>query len=255
MKELDRLVEIMRRLRGPGGCPWDREQTLESLKPYLLEEAYETLEAMDEGGDALKGELGDLLLQVIFQAQICEEKGEFSLEDVIEAIGEKMIRRHPHVFGDIEVKDSNEVLINWEKIKKDEREHRDRISVLDGIPKGMPALMRAEKIQKKAAKTGFDWERVTDVLDKVEEEIKEFREALNEKNRAEMKNEFGDILFSLVNLARHLEINSTESLISTTNKFEERFRYVESKCDLSESSLEKMEKLWEEAKKKEKKSN
>lgn len=254
MTEVEKLVEIMKQLRSPEGCPWDREQDLESLKLYLLEEAYETLEAMDEGGEKLKGELGDLLLQIIFQAQISEEKGEFNFEDVAKTINDKMIRRHPHVFGSIDVKDSSEVLINWEKIKKEEKEHADRKSALDGIPKGMPALMRAEKIQKKAAKVGFEWDKIEDVLDKVEEEIQEFREALQQGDRKEIKGEFGDILFSLVNLSRHLGISSTESLLETTKKFEERFRYIESKCDIEQATLEDMEKLWQEAKVYEKKS-
>lgn len=250
MREFYKLVEIMKKLRGPEGCPWDKEQDLESLKPYLLEEAYEVLEVMDVGGELLKSELGDLLLQIVFQSNICEEKGEFDIDDVIRGLCEKLIRRHPHVFReDIKVSTSEEVMINWEKIKKEESEHRDRKSILDGIPKYMPALMKAEKIQKKVAKVGFQWEDVNGVLDKVEEEIKEFREALMDNNKKEMQEELGDIFFSLVNLARYLDINSQEALNKTIKKFESRFRYVEENCDIDSSSLEEMDSLWQEAKK------
>lgn len=250
MREFYKLVEIMKKLRGPEGCPWDKEQDLESLKPYLLEEAYEVLEVMDVGGELLKSELGDLLLQIVFQSNICEEKGEFDIDDVIRGLCEKLIRRHPHVFReDIKVSTSEEVMINWEKIKKEESEHRDRKSILDGIPKYMPALMKAEKIQKKVAKVGFQWEDVNGVLDKVEEEIKEFREALMDNNKKEMQEELGDMFFSLVNLARYLDINSQEALNKTIKKFESRFRYVEENCDIDSSSLEEMDSLWQEAKK------
>lgn len=250
MREFYKLVEIMKKLRGPEGCPWDKEQDLESLKPYLLEEAYEVLEVMDVGGELLKSELGDLLLQIVFQSNICEEKGEFDIDDVIRGLCEKLIRRHPHVFReDIKVSTSEEVMVNWEKIKKEESEHRDRKSILDGIPKYMPALMKAEKIQKKVAKVGFQWEDVNGVLDKVEEEIKEFREALMDNNKKEMQEELGDIFFSLVNLARYLDINSQEALNKTIKKFESRFRYVEENCDIDSSSLEEMDSLWQEAKK------
>ena len=250
MREFYKLVEIMKKLRGPEGCPWDKEQDLESLKPYLLEEAYEVLEVMDVGGELLKSELGDLLLQIVFQSNICEEKGEFDIDDVIRGLCEKLIRRHPHVFReDIKVSTSEEVMVNWEKIKKEESEHRDRKSILDGIPKYMPALMKAEKIQKKVAKVGFQWEDINGVLDKVEEEIKEFREALMDNNKKEMQEELGDIFFSLVNLARYLDINSQEALNKTIKKFESRFRYVEENCDIDRSSLEEMDSLWQEAKK------
>lgn len=250
MREFYKLVEIMKKLRGPEGCPWDKEQDLESLKPYLLEEAYEVLEVMDVGGELLKSELGDLLLQIVFQSNICEEKGEFDIDDVIRGLCEKLIRRHPHVFReDIKVSTSEEVMVNWEKIKKEESEHRDRKSILDGIPKYMPALMKAEKIQKKVAKVGFQWEDINGVLDKVEEEIKEFREALMDNNKKEMQEELGDMFFSLVNLARYLDINSQEALNKTIKKFESRFRYVEENCDIDRSSLEEMDSLWQEAKK------
>lgn len=252
MTEFYKLVEIMKKLRGPDGCPWDKEQDLESLKPYLLEEAYEVLEVMDVGGDLLKGELGDLLLQIVFQSNICEEKGEFNVDDVIKSLCEKLIRRHPHIFEDdliCPTSTSEEVKINWEKIKKTEAEHKNRTSILDGIPKHMPALLKAEKIQKKAAKVGFEWENVEGVLDKVEEEIKEFRQALKDKQKNQMMDEMGDILFSLVNLSRYLGINSQESLNSTIRKFDKRFRYVEENCDLETATLDEMENFWQAAKK------
>ncbi|WP_294095514.1 nucleoside triphosphate pyrophosphohydrolase [uncultured Cetobacterium sp.] len=250
MKKFDELVEIIKRLRSPDGCPWDREQTLESLKPHLLEETYEVLEAMDEGGNKLMGELGDLLLQVVFQSNICAEKGEFSIEDVVQSISEKMIRRHPHVFGDLsDVKTSEQVLVNWEKIKKEEKEHEDRLSVLDGVPVGLPALLRAEKLQKKASKVGFDWPEIHGVIDKVEEEIAELREEIKVQNKKKAEEELGDLFFALVNLSRHLGVNPEVCLNSASAKFEKRFRYVESRCDLENASLEEMDNLWNESKK------
>ncbi len=249
MKEFQRLVEIMRKLRAPGGCPWDREQTIESLKPYLLEEVYETLEAMDNGGDELKGELGDLLLNVVFQSLIMEEEGQFNIEDVSKGVSEKLIRRHPHVFGDIGVKNSKEVIRNWDAIKKEEKEHRHRKSVLDGVPAALPPLSKSEKLQHKAAKVGFDWENVDGAIDKMEEELEEMREAFRNKDMENLKEEMGDVVFSLVNVARLAGINITDALMKTNNKFEKRFRYIEENCDIEKSDLEKMEKLWQEAKK------
>ncbi|MGL5989501.1 nucleoside triphosphate pyrophosphohydrolase [Cetobacterium sp.] len=252
MKEFDELIKIIKKLRSPEGCPWDREQTLDTLKPHLLEETYEVLEAMDIGGNELKGELGDLLLQIVFQANISEEKGEFSIEDVIDSISQKMIRRHPHVFEKIgELKSSEEVLIKWEEIKKNEKEHKDRKSNLDGIPKGMPALLRAEKIQKKASKVGFDWSNINGVIDKVLEEIQELKVEIIaiKKNKAE--EELGDLFFALVNLSRHMGVNPEVCLNNASNKFEKRFRSVEMKCDLENSNLEEMNRIWEEVKKNE----
>ena len=249
MKEFDRLVEIIKRLRGEGGCPWDREQTLETLKPCLMEETCEVLEAMDEGGEALKGELGDLLMNVVFQADICEDEGKFNIEDVARGINEKMIRRHPHVFKEkAEGITSDEVLVNWEEIKKTEKEHQDRKSVLDGVPIYLPALAKAEKIQKKAAKVGFDWDNIEDVMAKVEEELEELKEAIVKKDEVNTKEELGDLLFAIVNLSRFLKVNSTEALEKTIKKFDKRFRYVEKNCDFSTVSLEDMEKFWNEAK-------
>ncbi|MGL6025197.1 MAG: nucleoside triphosphate pyrophosphohydrolase, partial [Cetobacterium sp.] len=230
--------------------PWDREQTLGTLKPYLLEETYEVLEAMDIGGNELKGELGDLLLQIIFQSNISEEKGEFSIEDVIENISKKMIRRHPHVFNEAEeLKSSEEVLVKWEEIKKGEKEHENRKSILDGIPKGMPALLRAEKIQKKVAKVGFDWPDIVGVIDKVSEEIEELKVEIISMEKEKSEEELGDLFFALVNLSRHMGVNPEICMNKASDKFEKRFRKVEMKCDLEKASLEDMNKVWEEIKK------
>ena len=252
MKEFKNLIDIVKKLRSPEGCPWDREQTIESLKPYLLEETYETLEAMDIGGDTLKGELGDLLLQIVLQSIIMEEKGHFDIEDVSKGISEKLVRRHPHVFGEVNVENTAEVLVNWEKIKKDEKEHQDRKSLLDGIPKTFPPMMRAFKLQKKAATVGFDWQEVDGALVKMEEEIEEMREAFANQDMENLKEEMGDVIFSMVNVARLAGIDVNEVLTSTNNKFERRFRYIEDNCDIEKSDIEKMESLWEEAKQKEK---
>lgn len=250
MEKFNELVQIIKKLRSPGGCPWDREQTLGTLKPYLLEETYEVLEAMDIGGNELKGELGDLLLQIIFQSNISEEKGEFSIEDVIENISKKMIRRHPHVFNEAEeLKSSEEVLVKWEEIKKGEKEHENRKSILDGIPKGMPALLRAEKIQKKVAKVGFDWPDIVGVIDKVSEEIEELKVEIISMEKEKSEEELGDLFFALVNLSRHIGINPEICMNKASDKFEKRFRKVEMKCDLEKASLEDMNKVWEEIKK------
>ncbi|MGL5001268.1 MAG: nucleoside triphosphate pyrophosphohydrolase [Cetobacterium sp.] len=250
MEKFNELVQIIKKLRSPGGCPWDREQTLGTLKPYLLEETYEVLEAMDIGGNELKGELGDLLLQIIFQSNISEEKGEFSIEDVIENISKKMIRRHPHVFDEAEeLKSSEEVLVKWEEIKKGEKEHENRKSILDGIPKGMPALLRAEKIQKKVAKVGFDWPDIVGVIDKVSEEIEELKVEIISMEKEKSEEELGDLFFALVNLSRHMGVNPEICMNKASDKFEKRFRKVEMKCDLEKASLEDMNKVWEEIKK------
>ena len=252
MKEFQRLLDIMKKLRAPGGCPWDREQTIESLKPYLLEETYETLEAMDIGGETLKGELGDLLLQIVFQSLIMEEEGHFDIEDVSKGIADKLVRRHPHVFGDVDVEDSGEVLVNWEKIKREEKEHEHSKSILDGVPKTFPPLMRAAKLQTKAARVGFDWKEVDGALVKMEEEIEEMREAFANEDMVNLKEEMGDVMFSMINVARLAGIDINDALTQTNNKFENRFRYIEDRCDIEEADLETMENLWNEAKSKSK---
>jgi nucleoside triphosphate diphosphatase len=250
MSEFYKLVDIMKKLRAPNGCPWDREQTIESLKPYLLEETYETLEAMDIGGEELKGELGDLLLNIVFQSLIKEEEGEFTIDDVAKKVSEKLIRRHPHIFADVEVEGTEDVMRNWDEIKKKEKEHKGRKSVLDGIPKIYPPLSKAYKLQVKAAKVGFDWEDEVGALNKLEEELGEMKAAYEKNDRENLKEEIGDVVFTLVNIARKLDIDIVDAVMKTNNKFEDRFRYVEKNCDLSESTLEEMDRLWDEAKKK-----
>lgn len=248
-----KLVKIMERLRGDDGCPWDKEQTPESLKPFLIEEAYEVLEALDEKDSAkLKEELGDLLYQILFHAQIAKEKGEFDIDGILESSIEKMTRRHPHVFGDKKAKDSKEVLVHWEEMKKKEKGNRK--SILEGVPKELPALLRAHQLQSRAARVGFDWERIDQVFDKVEEEISEFKEAYRNKERERMEDELGDIFFSLVNVARFLEVNPEDALRSAIGRFTARFSYIEEAAadegmSLSSLSIDEMERLWHKAKK------
>lgn len=248
-ERFDELVKIMKKLRGPGGCPWDREQNLETLKKSLLEECYEVLEVMDENNpEELKKELGDLLLQVVFQSEIMDEEGKFNIYDVAESISEKLIRRHPHIFGDLKVEDSDEVSVNWEKIKKSEKGHEHRKSILDGIPKALPALEKAYKIQNKVKKVGFEFENVDDAFGKIFEELSELKDAYQKEDKKNIKDEFGDIIFSIVNVARMLDIDPSSALSGTNSKFEKRFRYVEKNCDFDTADLNEMDKLWEEAK-------
>ena len=250
--ELEKLIEIMAALRRENGCPWDREQTQQSLKPFLVEETYEVLEAIDEGNpEKVKEELGDLLFQIIFHCRIAAEKGEFDIHDVINKISEKMIGRHPHVFGDARFETSEEVLRQWEERKKEEGKNRE--SILEGIPRELPSLLKAHRIQARAARVGFDWQRVDDVLKKLDEEMAEFREALARKNQHEIEDELGDIFFVLVNISRFVGVNPEDALRKTITKFISRFRYIEMKAadsgkSLSEMTLEEMDALWEEAK-------
>jgi len=254
MDQFDRLVEIMATLRRPGGCPWDREQTHESLKPYLLEECYEALEAVDSGDrQKLCAELGDVLLQVVFHAQVAQEDGGFDIQDVCRRINEKLIHRHPHVFGAVEVADSDEVVANWEKLKLEERESAARVSALDGVPHVLPALKRATAIQKKASKVGFDWPEIDGPLEKVTEEINELQDARRSGDPQAIAHELGDILFAVVNVARFLKVDSEDALRLACDRFGRRFRCVEraaaeQKRDIEEMSLEEMDTLWEAAK-------
>lgn len=240
------LVDIMAKLRSKEGCPWDKEQTHESLKPYLLEETYEVLESLDnEDNDGLEEELGDLLLQIVFHAQIAQEQGRFNILDVIDGINAKLVRRHPHVFGQMEINSSEEQRIHWEKLKKKEGKE----SVLEGVPKAMPALLRARRIQQKATTVGFDWDNIDQVWEKVEEETKELDEAIAYSSPTHIKEEFGDLLFALVNLSRFLKIDPEDALRQAVIKFETRFRRVEKtfeslKKDIREASLEEMDAVW-----------
>ncbi|MBN1352502.1 nucleoside triphosphate pyrophosphohydrolase [candidate division KSB1 bacterium] len=249
--EFQKLVEIMRTLRGKDGCPWDKEQTHSSLRQYLLEEAHEVLEALDDGNDEeLRIELGDLLLQIVFHAQIASEAGKFAIGDVIRAINEKLIRRHPHVFGDKKIQTSEQQTVNWEKIKKLE----GKKSVLDGVPRTLSALLRAHRIQHKAAHVGFDWQKAEDVWKKVEEEMKELTEVVAEKDQSKIESEFGDLLFALVNYSRFICVNPEDALGRTIAKFTSRFKYIEAKLrksgkSIDMASFEEMDQLWEESKK------
>jgi tetrapyrrole methylase family protein/MazG family protein len=258
-KGFDRLVEIMRRLRAPGGCPWDAEQSHESLKRYLIEESYEVIEAIDKNdAELLKEELGDLLLQPVFHAAIAEENGIFTMDDVLAAINDKLVRRHPHVFGEQTVKTAAEQVANWERIKKEEK-GEERRSALAGVPPHMPALMKAQKITEKAARVGFDWEHVDQVFAKVLEELHELEETMAEGDQARMEAELGDLLFAIVNLGRFLSLDPEQALGKTIARFTRRFAYVEGALHaagrpMKEATLEEMDLLWEEAKVKERES-
>jgi tetrapyrrole methylase family protein/MazG family protein len=250
------LVAIMARLRGPAGCPWDRQQTHATLKPYLLEEVYEALEAIDAADDAeLCKELGDVLLQVVFHAQIAAEEGRFDIEAVGQAIVDKLIRRHPHVFGDASADEADEVLLRWEQIKKQERREQGDAapSLLEGIPKHLPALMRAHRIQARVAQQGFDWDEVDGALDKVEEEFAEVRKAWETDEAAAVEEEFGDLLFSLVNASRFLKVDPEQALRRAVAKFERRFRSLEEIVqergeEVATLSLAALDDIWDEVK-------
>jgi tetrapyrrole methylase family protein/MazG family protein len=249
----EQLLTIMRKLRAPGGCPWDAEQTHESLTRYLIEETYEVIEAIDEKSPQhLKEELGDLLLQPIFHAAIAEESGDFTIDDVISTLCDKLIRRHPHVFGELEIKDSNAQIENWEKIKQLEKGD-ERPSALSGVPDHLPALMKAHKISEKASRVGFDWEHADQVFAKVMEELHEFEEAWAGGSPTRMEDELGDLLFAIANLGRFLSLNPEEALRKTVSRFQKRFSYVETELlrlgvPMQNASLEEMDVLWEKAK-------
>jgi tetrapyrrole methylase family protein/MazG family protein len=252
--QMERLIEIVARLRAPDGCPWDREQTHASLLSCLLDESYEFFEAVDENNpDMMKEELGDVLLQVILHAQIAGENKHFNIEDVARGIADKIVHRHPHVFGTVNVNTTEEVLANWEKIKRQEKKD-SRKYVTDGVPVNLPALFRAEKIQFRAARVGFDWKDIKPVMDKVEEEFGEFREAVEKGDFDNAEEELGDILFALVNVARHKKISAEDALRRTINKFVKRFSYIEDHYSktgkkLEEATLDEMDVIWEESKK------
>ena len=251
----DQLLDIMNRLRGPGGCPWDREQTRTSLKPFLIEEAYEVLEAIDAGDPgALAEELGDLLFQVVFHARIAEERGEFAMADVLRGLVDKMVTRHPHVFGEAAVETAGEALAQWEVLKQREAAKRGRPrSVVDGVPRAMPALVRAQRTQSKAARVGFDWPDALAAWEKVREEVAEAGEALAAGDQARIREELGDVLFSLVNVARLASIDAEDVLHGATEKFRRRFTEMEAELSAHGKSVEsvpqaELERAWEAAK-------
>jgi len=254
--EIEKLVKLMERLRAPDGCPWDKEQTLESIVPFIIEEAYEVVAAIDSKDPVeIKEELGDLLFQIIFCTRITEEKGAFCLADVINASHEKMVRRHPHVFGESKANTSEEVLKRWAEIKKDEKKEKNnhKHGYLEGIPKALPALLRAHKVSQKAARAGFDWKSVKEVMEKLNEEVDEFHSAVNKKDAAGMEEELGDMLFTMVNVGRFLEVNPEDALRKTVGKFIRRFHHIEKSLNekgeqLTSATIEEMERLWQEAK-------
>ncbi|MDD5285768.1 MAG: nucleoside triphosphate pyrophosphohydrolase [Desulfuromonadaceae bacterium] len=254
--DFERLLAIMRKLRGPGGCPWDAEQTHESLTRYLLEETYEVIEAIDaKSPEHLKEELGDLLLQPVFHAVIAEESGQFDINDIIGTLCEKLVRRHPHVFGDLDISDSNAQIENWERIKREEK-GAERTSALSGVPPHLPALLKAHKITEKASRVGFDWNHSDQVFAKVMEELHEFEEAWAGGNAERMEDELGDLLFAIVNLGRFLSLNPEEALRKTISRFQKRFSYVEDALyregrQMSDATLDEMDILWEQVKKEE----
>lgn len=273
-ERFDELVRLMAKLRAPDGCPWDRKQTHESLKPYLVEEAYEVLETIDrKDPENLREELGDLLLQILFHAQIGTEAGRFTIDEIMQHLAEKLVRRHPHVFGSSteggDPLHADEVYARWEQIKRDERKQAGQSgSALGGVPKTLPALLRAFQIQARASRVGFDWPRIGQVVEKLEEELRELRDAMasaspdavsTTSNRAHdeiqgrVESEFGDVLFALVNLARFVKVNPEEALRKAINRFTDRFHYVETQAassgrTLNEMTLGEMDALWEDAK-------
>ena len=254
MSEARRLREIMARLRGASGCPWDREQTLATLRTFLIEEAYEVIDAIDRGEPAgLREELGDLLFQIVFQSRIAEERGWFDLDAVMRGIGDKIVRRHPHVFGEDRLDTSAEVLRQWEEIKSDERRRRGEGSMFAGVPQGLPALLKALRISAKAARVGFDWPNGASLWDKVQEEVRELDEARRAGDRAQVAEEIGDLLFTLANVARQEDLDPEQILQEANRKFLERFRYVEEGLKRegltpSPEHRARMEELWAEAK-------
>jgi tetrapyrrole methylase family protein/MazG family protein len=265
LDKFDELVRIVKKLRSPDGCEWDKALSLSDMKPYLLEECYELYDSiLNYDHEELKEELGDLLFHIVLISQMEKEEGNFNIDDTLDVINDKMIRRHPHVFGNIKTKDVNKIIENWEEIKKQEKKHRE--SYLDGVPRTLPSLMRAYKIQKKASQVGFDWNNEKDVFNKIKEEINELETEFNkyEKNKDSINNkdllsniesEIGDLLFSIVNFSRKMNIDPEASLTRTIDKFKDRFNYIEKSLQkrnktLKNSSLDDMDLLWEESKKK-----
>ncbi|PLX68662.1 MAG: nucleoside triphosphate pyrophosphohydrolase [Denitrovibrio sp.] len=249
------LVEIVKTLRSPNGCPWDREQDLYSIKNHFLEEAFELVDALDnEDVPNIREELGDVIFHVVFHAVMAEEEGKFDLSAVLDEINEKLIRRHPHVFGDMGEIDTEEVIVNWEKIKDEEKKQKRNKSILDDIPNSFPSIQRSIKIQERVRKVGFDWPDMNDCMEKVNEEIGEFKEAIETGNTYDIEHELGDVFFALINISRFLKINPDEALRKANKRFHTRFSYIEQQLlerglSSEDASLEQMEELWKEAKK------
>ena len=246
---LEKLVDIIAVLRSENGCPWDREQTHKSLRPNMLEEAYEAVDAIDDGDISnLKEELGDVLLQVVLHSQIAKDNGEFDIEDVAQELSEKLIHRHPHVFGSAHVESSDDVVTNWDKLKKEEKTYRK--SILDGIPKAQSALMSAQKISKKVVKVGFEWENIESLKECIQSEYKEFEEAVKIGDKDKMEDEMGDIFFATVNLARWYKIDAEQALITANNKFIKRFQKMEElkTKPFEDYTFEEFNELWKQAK-------
>ncbi|MCF8023935.1 MAG: nucleoside triphosphate pyrophosphohydrolase [Desulfobacteraceae bacterium] len=254
MKEMDRLMQIVETLRAPGGCPWDAEQDHKSLIPGLLEEAYELAEAIEnEDSRAMEEELGDVLLQVVFHSVIAREDGDFSISDVLRVLADKLVYRHPHVFGDAEAADSSEVIANWDLLKNGESSKKDRASIADGIPKSLPALFYALKIQSRAQRLGFDWEDTSGVIEKIREETDELEAALARGDQQMMADEIGDLIFSAVNLARKLGVDPETAVHRVNRRFADRFRQIEDEArkrgiSVTEMSMEEKERIWQKAK-------
>ena len=250
--ELEDLILTLKKLRSPNGCDWDKSQTHKSLIPYLLEETYEVIEAIQENNmELLKEELGDLLLHIVFYSRIASENNDFDISDVLNGISDKLIYRHPHIYGDVKVKDAKEVKKNWEKLKLKE----GKKSVLEGVPKSLPAIVKAFRIQEKVRGVGFDWDNKTQVWQKVQEEIEELKHEETENNHDRIESEFGDVLFALVNYSRFIDVNPEDALERTNKRFIKRFKLMEDKIktdgyELSDMSFDEMDKYWEWAKKK-----
>lgn len=253
---MENLVNIIKNLRGQNGCPWDREQTHKSLKPCLIEEAYEVIDAIDQNDMiALEEELGDLLLQVVFHANIADEENTFDINRVLKRVSQKMIYRHPHVFGNVNADNTEKAILTWEEMKKNEKQPKSYTQQMQNIPSGLPALMKSYKVQKKAAQVGFDWDYVEEAFDKVHEELEELLEIYKGPEKEKIQEELGDLLFAVVNVARFLRVDPEQALNTTYNKFINRFSYIEKKAKqigkrLEEMNLKEMDDLWEEAKKK-----
>lgn len=253
-RSFQELVELMKKLRGPDGCPWDRQQTLATLKPFIIEEAYEVVDAIDrEDWADLREEIGDLLLQTVFASQVAAENDQFDIHDSVTAIHDKLVNRHPHVFQDVKADTADQVLQNWERMKSAERKKEEK-SLMSGVPGSLPALLKASRLTEKAARVGFDWKTTGDIFEKIAEEVAELKEAVDHDDRSAIEDELGDLCFTIANIARHLKINPEEALQRANRKFQARFQWMESNIagrsrSFDDFDLEGLDELWESAKK------